>query len=177
MVQKSTHNTAQSFANLAKCLSLHLRTNWFCVRIPLLSLKLQIWRLLRARSFFTFRQTMVCRFTLKLVWYMVITYIQLHRTDMLSRHSSIIWPAWLNGWVFDYEQTIVCRFTLKLVCDMIIAYSQVKPILSIKFVNSEKITLIDSEKIIINDKEIAKVLYDFFSSIIKTLNMPIILAQ
>ena len=60
---------------------------------------------------------------------------------------------------------------------MIIAYSQVKPILSIKFVNSEKITLIDSEKIIINDKEIAKVLYDFFSSIIKTLNMPIILAQ
>ena len=60
---------------------------------------------------------------------------------------------------------------------MIIAYSQVKPILSIKFVNSGKITLIDSEKIIINDKEIAKVLYDFFSSIIKTLNMPIILAQ
>ena len=60
---------------------------------------------------------------------------------------------------------------------MIIAYSQVKPILSIKFVNSEKITLIDSEKIIINDKEIAKVLYDFFSNIIKTLNMPIILAQ
>ena len=48
----------------------------------------------------------------------------------------------------------------------------VKPMLSNKFVNSEKITLIDNEKIITNDKEIAKVLHDFFSNIIKILNMP-----
>ena len=44
--------------------------------------------------------------------------------------------------------------------------------LSNKFVNNEKITLVDNEKIITNDKEIAKVLNDFFSNIIKTLNIP-----
>ena len=44
--------------------------------------------------------------------------------------------------------------------------------LSNKFVNSEKITLVDNEKIITNDKEIAKVLNDLFSNIIKTLNFP-----
>ena len=40
------------------------------------SLKLQIWRLLRAKSSLTFRQTMGCRFTLKLVRDMIITYSQ-----------------------------------------------------------------------------------------------------
>ena len=44
--------------------------------------------------------------------------------------------------------------------------------LSNKFVNSERITLVDNDKIITNDKEIAKVLSDFFSNIIKTLNIP-----
>ena len=44
--------------------------------------------------------------------------------------------------------------------------------LSNKFVNSEKITLVDNEKFITNDKERAKVLNDFFSNIIKTLNIP-----
>ena len=43
----------------------------------------------------------------------------------------------------------------------------IKPTLSTKFVNSEKITLVDNEKIIPNDQEIAKVLNDFFSNIIK----------
>ena len=45
----------------------------------------------------------------------------------------------------------------------------VKPMLSNKFVNSEKIRLVNNEKIITNDKEISKVLNDFFSNIIKTL--------
>ena len=45
------------------------------------------------------------------------------------------------------------------------------PMLSNKFLNNEKITLVDNEKIITNDKEIAKVLNDFFSNIIKTLNI------
>ena len=40
--------------------------------------------------------------------------------------------------------------------------------LSNKFVNNEKITLVDNEKIITNDKEIPKV----FSNIIKTLSIP-----
>ena len=28
---------------------------------------------------------------------MIITYSRMHRTDKYSQHSSIIWPAWLNG--------------------------------------------------------------------------------
>ena len=44
--------------------------------------------------------------------------------------------------------------------------------LSNKFINNEKITLVDNEKIITNGKDIAKVWNDFFSNIIKTLNIP-----
>ena len=44
--------------------------------------------------------------------------------------------------------------------------------LSNKFVYSEKITLVNDEKTIANDKEIADVLNDFFSNIIKNLNTP-----
>ena len=44
--------------------------------------------------------------------------------------------------------------------------------LSNKFVNNEKTTLVDNEKIITNDKEIAKILNDFLSNIIKTLKYP-----
>ena len=41
-----------------------------------------------------------------------------------------------------------------------------------KFVNREKITLVNSERIITNDKVKAIVLHEFFSNIVKTLNMP-----
>ena len=34
---------------------------------------------------------------------MVITYSQMLRTDKYSQNSSIIWPFWLNSWVFVYE--------------------------------------------------------------------------
>ena len=34
---------------------------------------------------------------------MIKTYSQLHRKDKYSQHSSIVWPAWLNGWVFVYK--------------------------------------------------------------------------
>ena len=27
----------------------------------------------------------------------------MHRTGKYSQHGSIIWPVWLNGWVFFYE--------------------------------------------------------------------------
>ena len=63
----------QTQASLAKWLSVRLRTKWLWVRIPLPSLKLQIQRLLRARSSLTFRQTLQCGFTLKLVRDMIIT--------------------------------------------------------------------------------------------------------
>ena len=59
--------------------------------------------------------------------------------DKYSQHSSIIWPVWLNCWVFVYElsgcgfrssschlirKTIECRFTLKLVSDMTVTNSE-----------------------------------------------------
>ena len=40
-----------------------------------------------------------------------------------------------------------------------------------KFANSEKISLVDNNKIITNGKDIAKVLNDFFSNRIKKLNL------
>ena len=43
-------------ACLAKWLSVRLRSKWLLVRVPLQSLNLQIWRLLRARSSLTLRQ-------------------------------------------------------------------------------------------------------------------------
>ena len=94
------HSTAQLnyFVTLTKWFSVHLQTKWLCVRIPLLSLKLQIWRPLWGRSSLTFRQTVECRFSLKLVCDMIIAYSQMHRSDKYSQHSSIIWPVWLNGW-------------------------------------------------------------------------------
>ena len=51
-----------------------LRTKWLWVRILLLSLTLQILRLLQAKSSLTFRQTIECRFTLTLVCDMIIIY-------------------------------------------------------------------------------------------------------
>ena len=63
----------------------------------------EIWRLLRPRSFLTFRQTIECGFTLKVIRDMVITYSQMHRAGKYSQYSLIIWPIWVNGWVFIYE--------------------------------------------------------------------------
>ena len=53
-------------------------TKWLWVRISLLSLKLQIWCLLPARSSLTLSQTIECEFTLKLVRDMIITYSYLY---------------------------------------------------------------------------------------------------
>ena len=56
-----------------------------------------------SKEFLDIQATIECRFTLKWVRDMIITYSQMHRTDKYSQHSSIIWPFWLNGWVFIYE--------------------------------------------------------------------------
>ena len=77
--------------------------------ISLLSLKLQIWHLLRARSSLAFRQAIECGFILNLVGDMIITYSQMHHIDRYSQHSSVIWPVWVNGWVFNYKLS-VCGF-------------------------------------------------------------------
>ena len=51
-----------------------------------------------SKEFLDIQATMECKFTLKHV-----TYSQLHLTDKYSWHGSIIWPIWLNGWVFVYK--------------------------------------------------------------------------
>ena len=56
-----------------------------------------------SKEFLDIQATTKCGFTLKRVRDMIKTYSQMHRTDKYSQHSSIIWPAWLNGWVFVYE--------------------------------------------------------------------------
>ena len=50
-----------------------------------------------SNEFLDIQTTMECRFTLKCVSDMIITYSQMHHTDKYSHHSSIIWPVWLNG--------------------------------------------------------------------------------
>ena len=40
------------------------------------------------------------------------TYIEMHRTDDYSQHNSIMWPVWLNGWVFIYKLS-GCGFVLR----------------------------------------------------------------
>ena len=71
LVRKRTLN---HIAKFAKWLSVPLRTKWLWVRISLLSVKLRIWRLLQAGSSLTYRQTLECEFTLKLVRDMIIWY-------------------------------------------------------------------------------------------------------
>ena len=74
LVRERTLNHLAKLASLAKWLSVCLQTKWLWVRILFLSLKLQIGRLLLAMSSLTFRQTIECGFTLKLVRDMIITY-------------------------------------------------------------------------------------------------------
>ena len=45
-----------------------------------------------------------CKFTLKRIRDMIITYSQMHRTDKYSQHISVIRPVWVNGWGFVYER-------------------------------------------------------------------------
>ena len=70
------------------------------------------------------------------------------------------------------KKELLFELKRKNVIDNRKVWKTVKPMHSNKFVNNEKITLVDNEKIITNDKEIAKVLNEFFSNIIKTLNIP-----
>ena len=73
--------------SLAKWLSVRLRTKWSWVWITLLSLKLQIWRLPRAKSFLKFRQTIECGNTLKLVRDTIITYSQMRFWSQIQLFS------------------------------------------------------------------------------------------
>ena len=57
---------------------------------------------LNVRELFAQSRRYICRFTLNLVHDM-IAYSQMHRTDKYSQHGLIIWPVWLNVWVFVYK--------------------------------------------------------------------------
>ena len=62
------------------------------------------------------------------------------------------------------------KITPKNVIDNRKFWKKVKPVLSNKFTNGEKISLVDNNKIITNGKDIAKVLNDY-SNRIKKLNI------
>ena len=50
-----------------------------------------------SKEFFNILATIERGFTLKSIGDMIRTYNQMHHTDKYSKHSSIIWPDWLNG--------------------------------------------------------------------------------
>ena len=84
-------------------MSVRLWTKWLWVLVQLQLLKLQISCLFRTRSSLTFRATIECGLTLKRVRDLIKTYSRMNRTDKYAQRRSIIWPVWLNGWVFVYE--------------------------------------------------------------------------
>ena len=57
-------------------------------------------------------------------------------------------------------------------CDNKKVWGVVKPLLSNKVVYNERITLVEDDKIIENDKNTASILNEFFSNIITTLGIP-----
>ena len=93
--------------SLAICLSVRSLTKWLSVRIPLLSLKLQIWCLLRARNSLTFKQTIECRFTLKLIRDMITTYSE---TNILYRNLAKLADLQYS-WVSLAKELIFCHGT------------------------------------------------------------------
>ena len=62
-------------------------------------------------------------------------------------------------------------------CDNKKFWGVVKPLLSNKVVYNERITLVEDDKIIENDKNSASILNKFFSNIITTLGIPIIMKR
>ena len=59
----------------------------------------------------------------------------------------------------------------KKLCDNKRFWGVVKPLLSNKVVSNEKITLVEQENIVKNDKKTATVVNDFFSNIITNLGI------
>ena len=75
-IRKHNHLVRKrTFNYLVNWLRVRLQNKWLWVQISLLSLKLQIPRLFRARSkeFLNIQRTIYCRFTLKLLSVMIIT--------------------------------------------------------------------------------------------------------
>ena len=121
LVHKATLNHAGKviLASLAKCLSVRLRTKSLWVRVQLQSLK-WLQRDSNPQPFnpqtntqpFSQTDQMIgpCRESLSVrcIWLYVLIMSRTRfrvnpNSDKYSQHSSIIWPVWLNGWVFVYE--------------------------------------------------------------------------
>ena len=66
-----------------------------------------------SKEFLDIQVTIEFVLTLKRVPDMIRTYSQMHRADKNSQHSSIIWSARLNGWVFVYK---LSRWQIKSCC-------------------------------------------------------------
>ena len=64
------------------------------------------------------------------------------------------------------------NMSVENVCDNKKFWKAVKPLLSNEIMSSEKIALVEGTKILKNDKETAKVLNNFFSTIIQNLKIP-----
>ena len=58
------------------------------------------------------------------------------------------------------------------VCDNIKFWSTVKPLLSDKVKNSEKVVLIENDEILSKDTEVCEVMNNFFANIVTDLNIP-----
>ena len=76
-----------------------------CFRLNLHSIDFSDIPPVLSKEFLDIQATIQCRFTLKRVDDMIITYSQMQRTDKYSQHCSITWSVWVNGWVFLYRQS------------------------------------------------------------------------
>ena len=109
------HNTERYCASIR----VRLRTKWLGVRISLMSLKLQIWSLLRARSSVTFRQIIECGFTFKLVLDTVITYSH----DIPSLKIFFILLSLHKKWSFSLRISSVNVIKFLRICSHLIKKS------------------------------------------------------
>ena len=64
------------------------------------------------------------------------------------------------------------NLSVENICDNKKCWKVLKPLLSNKIMSNEKITLVAGTKILKNDKETAKILNNFFSTIIQNLKIP-----
>ena len=99
-----------------------MRLSWPWVHPVVLNMGPRVWKSsdLTTRPSLHIRTTIECRFTLKRICGMIITYCQMHHTDKYFQHRSIIWPVWLNGWVFSKEPS-GCGFESRC-CDLNFIY-------------------------------------------------------
>ena len=92
------HNTAQWFGSLAKWLSVRLWSSGCGFKSTCSHLNFRFHTCFKQRV-----RWHSGNYSVDSLWNaseMTRTYSQMHHTDKCSQHSPIIWPVWLNGWVF-----------------------------------------------------------------------------